>query len=56
MSKTVGANTNDCVWSNSGSLPLVLYDESFCVYGLGLIAHTHRGAVTITSTRDRVHS
>jgi RHS repeat-associated protein len=40
VSKTVGANTTDYVWSNGGSLPVVLYDGSYCVRGLGLMAKT----------------
>jgi RHS repeat-associated protein len=36
----VGANTTDYVWSNSSSLPVVVYDGSYYVYGLGLIAKT----------------
>lgn len=40
MSKTVGENTADYVWSNSSSLPVVLYDGNYYVYGLGLIAKT----------------
>jgi hypothetical protein len=40
VSKTVGENTTDYVWSNSGSLPVVLYDGDYYVYGLGLIAKT----------------
>jgi YD repeat-containing protein len=40
VSKTVGENTTDYVWSNSGSLPVVVYDGNYYVYGLGLIAKT----------------
>jgi RHS repeat-associated protein len=40
VSKTVGENTTDYVWSNSGSLPVVVYDGDYYVYGLGLIAKT----------------
>ena len=40
MSHTVGANTTNYVWSNSGSLPVVLYDGNYYVYGLGLISRT----------------
>jgi len=40
VSKTVGGNTTDYVWSNAGSLPVVLYDGDYYVYGLGLIAKT----------------
>jgi RHS repeat-associated protein len=40
VSKTVGANTTDYLWSNAGSLPDVLYDGNYYVYGLGLISKT----------------
>jgi uncharacterized protein RhaS with RHS repeats len=40
VSKTVGGNTTDYVWSSGGSLPVVLYDGDYYVYGLGLIAKT----------------
>jgi RHS repeat-associated protein len=40
VSKTAGANTTDYLWSNVGSLPVVLYDGNYYVYGRGLIAKT----------------
>lgn len=39
-SKTVGANTTNYVWSNVGSLLVILYDGNYYAYGLGLISKT----------------
>jgi hypothetical protein len=44
------------VWSNGGSLPVVLYDGDNYVYGLGLIAKTDSQLYYLADGLARIHS